>query len=122
MSARDSAGRRVSLAATLDVHVAAVEPVEHLRSACAELTRRAGLDEQVNCWAAPRPTLPLADASLALSPARCFAPSGERKAVTRLISRDALERVFLFPSMFSKRPSGDIVTSPRRTRRDGNPR
>jgi sarcosine/dimethylglycine N-methyltransferase len=52
------------LAARLGARVTAVEPVERFRSACAELTRRAGLDELVEVVDGTATDLPLADASM----------------------------------------------------------
>ncbi len=52
------------LAARLGAHVTAVEPVERLRSACAELTRRAGLSELIEVVDGTATKLPLADSSV----------------------------------------------------------
>ena len=52
------------LAGRLGAHVTAVEPVERFRSACAELTRRAGLGELVDVVDGTATDLPLADASM----------------------------------------------------------
>jgi SAM-dependent methyltransferase len=52
------------LAERYDAKVTAVEPTERFRSACAELTRRAGLSERVNTVDGTATDLPLQDASM----------------------------------------------------------
>src|SRR3954471_23010904 len=52
------------LAARLGARVTAVEPVERFRAACAELTRRTGLAEQIETRRGSATDLPLEDGSM----------------------------------------------------------
>jgi SAM-dependent methyltransferase len=80
------------LASRFGAHVTAVEPVERFRTACAELTRRAGLGELVDVVDGSATELPLADASVDVAWMQAVAISVPDKAAMAAELRRVLRR------------------------------
>lgn len=114
------------LAARLGAHVTAVEPTARFRNACAELNRRAGLDESIRTVEGTATQLPVADASMdvawmqavAISVADKRAMAGELRRVLRPGGRLAFFDSFArgegdlhFPLPWADGPEASFVIS-----------